>query len=373
MDDSSERGASRAKVPTNGSPGSPEDGVTPEPASSESSALFQRLLAEGDVSLMNLVEAAVLQSPILTEDAASRAIGEIYYPKLLSTFRQGDKQGEVVVHQGAGLGVALGSDDDAPLRIAIIRRTIRFDWTAPRRLLLEVNELEQDVRRWVPDAKERHSLLLSLCSIATQIQTTIARENERCKPSQDESTPASDQVAKDVALIEAQVAKTRERFLSDAQRSAQLRYAKGMGFGAAALGIICCLMGACFGLWHIQAISGVGLLAGGIGACVSVLQRMTSETLVLNIQTDSKMLEIFGAIRPFVGGVFGLVTFCVLEAGLISALVVPTKVGPELAFVAVFAFAAGFNERFFQDMLKGASKGFGQEETATDTRKLQKA
>ncbi len=80
------------------------------------------------------------------------------------------------------------------------------------------------------------------------------------------------------------------------------------------------------------------------------------------------MLVVFGALRPLIGGVFGLVTFCVLKAGLISALVVPTGAGEQLAFVAVFAFAAGFNERFFQDMLAGASKGLGQDAPVVDAR-----
>jgi hypothetical protein len=82
---------------------------------------------------------------------------------------------------------------------------------------------------------------------------------------------------------------------------------------------------------------------------------MTKGTLDLNAQAGHKMIVAFGALRPFVGGIFGLVTFCVIRAELISVFVLPKATGTALAYVAVFAFVAGFNERFFQDMLANAS------------------
>jgi hypothetical protein len=139
-----------------------------------------------------------------------------------------------------------------------------------------------------------------------------------------------------------------------------------MARGAFWLGLLCAAMGGCFILADIRAINGVGLLAGAVGACASVLQRMGSDTMELNFQAVNKMLLIFGGVRPFLGGVFGLVTFCVLKAGLISALSLPGGANAQLAFVTVFAFLAGFNERFFQDMLAGAGKGLGSE-TKTGT------
>jgi hypothetical protein len=56
-----------------------------------------------------------------------------------------------------------------------------------------------------------------------------------------------------------------------------------------------------------------------------------------------------------VGGIFGFVVYLVLRAELISIFVLPKSTGTELAYVAVFSFVAGFNERFAQDVLANAS------------------
>jgi len=129
-----------------------------------------------------------------------------------------------------------------------------------------------------------------------------------------------------------------------------------MGLGAVGIAAVCCVLAGIFSHWGIQAVNGVGLLAGAVGACVSVLQRMTARTLALDIQTSSRMLEIFGAVRPLIGGIFGLITFCIFKGELISAVTLPSAPDAALAFVAVFGFLAAFNERFFQDMLKNAGR-----------------
>ncbi len=161
----------------------------------------------------------------------------------------------------------------------VFRNTIRFDWTAPRRLIAEIDELAQEAKQWIPDLTERMSLLKVLFDLATQVHTMIAGENQRCKRDQNESVPQSDQVTKDIDLIEPQITVARQRFLRDAQRAAQVRYAKGMAIGAALLGVVSGILGIGFLLSGVWAVNGVGLLAGGVGACVSVLQRMTSGTM----------------------------------------------------------------------------------------------
>lgn len=324
---------------------------------SELSAHFQIALEEDNVSTEDLLEADIWQSPRLTDDACRRQIGKEYYPKLRAALARKHEDAEIVVSSMAGIVLALGVGGPDEFEILVNRAVIRFSWNKPRTLLLEINELVDDVQRWISAADERHSLLVTLLGIASQVQATIARENVAALERGDGSTDPTDLMADDLGLIEPQIARARQRFLDDVQRAAQLRYAKGMARGALGLAALAIAMGIGFLYWDVGAINGVGLLAGGIGACVSVLQRMTSGTLVLNFQAVDRMLVTFGALRPFVGGVFGLVTFCVLEAGLVSAIVLPTEAGPELCFVAVFAFAAGFNERFFQDMLARASPG----------------
>lgn len=333
---------------------------------------FQTPLDDDKVELVHVLEANIWRSRTLTDDAQQRAAGDHYYPKLRAAFLEKHPGAEIVVQEAAGLAVMLGAGEEEELEIVIIRHTIRFDWTAPRKSLVEINELAQEAKRWVP-SPERRGLQLTLLGVASQLFTAIGRENTRCPAGQGESTPPSEHLATDLNVIEPQIATTRQSFLQDAQRAAQLKYAKGMAVGAVVLGAVCALLGVGFALVEVQAVNGVAILAGGVGACLSVLQRMTSDDLKLNYQAGDKMLVAFGAVRPFVGAVFGMVTFCVLKAKLISALIVPQGVNEQLAFVTVFAFVAGFNERFFQDMLANASKGLGEEGSAGTSRSARQA
>ncbi len=105
----------------------------------------------------------------------------------------------------------------------------------------------------------------------------------------------------------------------------------------------------------IKARYGVGVPAGGLGATVSVLTRMTSQRMRLNYETQPRLLSAYGALRPAIGAVFGMVVFALIAGGLVPALAVPTDQGTLVSFYAVFGFLAGFNERFAQDMLAGAA------------------
>jgi hypothetical protein len=96
----------------------------------------------------------------------------------------------------------------------------------------------------------------------------------------------------------------------------------------------------------------VGLLcfaAGSVGALVSVMSRMTSNKVSVDWEFGKDTLRTLGSLRPFVGGVFGLSTFFAFKSGVIALDTLKGTKG--VAFYIVFAFAAGFSERFAQDML----------------------
>jgi hypothetical protein len=100
----------------------------------------------------------------------------------------------------------------------------------------------------------------------------------------------------------------------------------------------------------------VALPAGGIGALMSVLQRMTSGRMRLDVHAGRGMLTFYGAVRPFVGGIFGMAVFVLIAGGLVSAIEVT---GAPLPFYAGVGFLTGFSERLAQDMLAGASTQLG--------------
>jgi hypothetical protein len=98
--------------------------------------------------------------------------------------------------------------------------------------------------------------------------------------------------------------------------------------------------------------AGIGLLcfcAGGVGALVSVMSRMSTGRVNVDWEFGKDTLRTLGALRPFVGAVFGLMTFLALKSGVVDI----TISGGNSYYYVVFAFAAGFTERLAQDMLLG--------------------
>jgi hypothetical protein len=327
---------------------------------------FEIPIANGTVSLYDLVQAKTLSSPILTFEPSRLAVGRHYYSLLLAAFQSKHKDAQVVIQNGAGIGAFLPAGNDAELELLVLRSTIRYDWTEPRRLEDDLAPLDDDAKRWLRPA-ERRSLQLALFSIATQVHTSIGRENKQHPPDEQPGALPTPHLATELADIGPQIARAREKLYEDAPRAAQVVYAQGMALGAGLLGTLCAIVAAVFYGEGVAAVNGIAFLAGGVGACLSVLQRMTSGSLALDYKVGPNMLKVFGGVRPFVGGAFGMVTFCAIKAGLLSGtLVIPRETSGQLAFFAFFGFIASFNERFFQDMLRTASPGLGSE-SSTET------
>ena len=150
-------------------------------------------------------------------------------------------------------------------------------------------------------------------------------------------------------MVSPEIAEAEAKFERAAQRYARGKYSQGMIFGAVGIGLFCCVLAIAFDAHHVPAWYGVAALAGGIGAIVSVLQRMASGKLKLEYDAGDSTLITLGAVRPLLGAIFGAVLFCAIEGGWLPAVSVETN--HELAFYSVLGFLAGFNERFAQDML----------------------
>jgi hypothetical protein len=103
---------------------------------------------------------------------------------------------------------------------------------------------------------------------------------------------------------------------------------------------------------------GIGLLcfsAGAVGALMSVMSRLSSGKVKVDWEFGKDTLRTLGSLRPFVGAVFGLMTYVALKSGVIG-IDLSNKAGSSYYFV-VFSFAAGFSERLAQDMLLGPTVG----------------
>ena len=106
---------------------------------------------------------------------------------------------------------------------------------------------------------------------------------------------------------------------------------------------------------HVAAIL-VSVIAGGMGASISVMTRMTTGKLVLDHRAPRSQLQWLGSMRIVIGATFGVVAFLLLRGEFLQMS------GPEhndptwLYFYAGLAFLAGFSERLAQDMLTVSEK-----------------
>jgi hypothetical protein len=94
-------------------------------------------------------------------------------------------------------------------------------------------------------------------------------------------------------------------------------------------------------------------LAGGAGAVVSVMMRMTRDQLSLNYESGLPTIRLLGVIRPLLGALFGGAIYLLLAGGLIDITGTPTNPTKLIYFYTGIAFVAGFSERWAQDVVTG--------------------
>jgi hypothetical protein len=153
-----------------------------------------------------------------------------------------------------------------------------------------------------------------------------------------------------------EVKHAHDYYLRAAERYAKFDYFRGM-----LIGILVCLVLIAVSAtiwWQFGFDLDIGraligcLTAGGIGAVVSVMSRMTFGELSLDYEAGRRLLTMFGGFRPVIGMAFGAAMLVLYESGILS-------IGPigdqtktkQLFFFTLISFLAGFSERWAQDML----------------------
>jgi hypothetical protein len=155
-----------------------------------------------------------------------------------------------------------------------------------------------------------------------------------------------------------------ERYYEDAANGqAQMVYFLGMAFFAAALGALS-LIGS-FSSFKQEEFWGA-LFAGAVGAVVSVIQRINSGRFDTEYDVGRKYPFFLGGLRPLMGGVFGLGVYLAATSGLLNVL--PENSDNRLPGLLVFAFVAGFSERWAKDTLAAATGGVAPREPANGSK-----
>lgn len=176
-----------------------------------------------------------------------------------------------------------------------------------------------------------------------------------------ESGRASDEraVAEVTRSTRASLKEIHDYYCHAAERSGQITYVGGMLYGM--VPPLLAAVAAWIVLVHNHTSSlGIGLVcfsAGAVGALISVLSRLSSNKVRVDWEFGKDTLRTLGSLRPFVGAVFGLMTYIALKSGVIGIHLANDKAKSHYYYFIVFSFAAGFSERLAQDMLIGTTLG----------------
>ena len=338
-------------------------------------------------------------------DAPKKEAGDSLYDEVLQAWKK-QNPGRVVAFPVGGVYLLA----DGKFHYTVLGSTIRFDWSEADQLIYRIDSIAEQAREWWPHSevifesgssgrrrrriqarltgrKERNRAqcqphLERAFAHMTGVLSAVDLENEVNHPSSGPGilqrlyslvsaafvsldprigpaptlthsrTPSAD-FAKKMAVMRSQTDRAESLLAVAAQRSAQVRYARGMFYGTLVMTLGSILVAPVLALTDVPAQYAIAAPAGAIGALVSVLQRMTSSNLKLDFHAGKRMLTFFGAVRPIIGAVFGMALFVLFQGGLIPALGRPHV---PLAFFAAIGFLGGFNERFAQDMLVGSAK-----------------
>ena len=101
------------------------------------------------------------------------------------------------------------------------------------------------------------------------------------------------------------------------------------------------------------------LVAGSLGAVMSVLIRLSGDTLDVDHQFGREYLTSLAALRPLIGAVFAVLLYFAFKGNLIKPVDVSGHGAGEFAFFVTSSFAVGFSERFAKQIVRTAEAGAG--------------
>jgi hypothetical protein len=315
--------------------------------------LVQRRRAERGVSFPELVWAHYLRQRALHDRRS-----EPYEGPAEERFREFEARFEAV--NGPIVNAYWCTDEASAVAVTISRRPLilpdraRLHWATswttkdqPRlmALLYRSEGIAVRVQEVLRDTSERLALqsLFTVVSFVLGFAETDRAHNERA-------------VMAVVRTANQQLAKIEKYYRGAAARSGQIVYVGGMLLGMIPMIALAVLA------WLLKIVdlgnpaARIGLFcfaAGSVGALMSVMARMNSGRVRVDWEYGKDTLRTLGALRPFVGAVFGLMTYFALKSGVLALDVADGK--QSAYFYVLFSFAAGFSERLAQDMLLGST------------------
>src|SRR6266536_1167027 len=185
--------------------------------------------------------------------------------------------------------------------------------------------------------------------------------------------PSKKDTASTVARHQVEVDRIERYYDRAANKAARIRYFVGMLVGllfVAALGVLVAGVIELFANLDLGADSTRNFYAsfgaGAVGAMVSVMTRMRQEGgITLDYEVGNGLIVMLGGFRPVLGAIFGVLAYFALASGFLG--VTPPSGGTAFFFYTVFAFAAGFSERFAHVILGSADLTVAKGLTGAET------
>ncbi len=145
----------------------------------------------------------------------------------------------------------------------------------------------------------------------------------------------------------AAIGKVESYYREAANGQAQLIYSGGIAAVMVVLAAVATLW-----LTITWAAPVAALVAGAVGAVVSVIQRINSGTFELDYDVGRPYAFFLGGLRPLIGGAFGIAITFAFDGGLLHLPVAAAASTHDRRLaLLVLAFVAGFSERWAQDTL----------------------
>jgi hypothetical protein len=146
-------------------------------------------------------------------------------------------------------------------------------------------------------------------------------------------------------------------------REAQIVYLKGVLRGLAALVVLVPVLVLAINALDTPDVDPMlfvgSVIAGSLGATMSVLMRMSGGKFDVNHEIGREYVSNLGLARPYIGAVFALLLYFAIQGGLLDQVNVPKPGEGELAFYVAGAFAIGFSERFAKEIVRSAEARAG--------------
>jgi hypothetical protein len=324
---------------------------------------YETALKKGAVSFEQVVQAAFGRRPT-APDSASRAINARYYPRLLQRFADAhicpdrpNRPGILHYYFADHIDAAVIMTADDELYVQF--KPTGSDEVAFIDLLIRMTGVHIKARH-VLQKEDYRTIMETVFVVISYCMSSLDRER-----------------AEALAFLRSECARVEQDLDNIIHRRAERTYFNGMLGAVLALGVAGVVLANLldrsgnFDNYKYLLVAG---LAGSIGATISVMWRITfgrfsPSNAIIAFQQGKKAsvtLAILGAVRPFIGTVFGIIIYALDRAGLLPLQPPETGADP-LYFYAAIAFFAGFSERWAQSTLKNAIPLSGRSTAHPDT------